>query len=586
MPNPLVRDDLVDLLLDVHGLDELLRLPAFADHERETAQLFLGSARRLAREALFPSYRPLDLAPPTFDGTKVHTHAALPPLYRQLVELGCIAATRPASAGGEGLPQLVFGLASAYLMAGNLAVYGYAGLTAGAAHLIERFGTPELDRLYRRPMLEGRFTGTMALTEPQAGSSLADVSARATPVEDGSFRIRGSKIFISGGDHTLAENVVHLLLARIDGAPAGTRGISLFVVPQKRIGEDGALIDNDVAVSGLIHKIGWKGLPSLALEYGERGECHGYLVGEPHRGLPQMFQMMNEARLMVGWNAAATASVAYHEALAYALERKQGRRGPADSEPVAIADHPDVRRMLLRQKAIVEGALSLLCESARLADLAEHAESEAERERCRAMLDVLTPIAKTFPAEWGFEANALAVQVLGGYGYTSEYLPEAFLRDQKLNTIHEGTTGIQGLDLLGRKVMAKGGAGLMAIGAAMQASAARARASGVDTALVGAFEAAIARVGEVTAALGASGASGDVDGMLAHSADYLAMVAITCVAWQWLRMAAAVPKESALAQGVHAAARYWIATELPRAEICARLCIEGERSYLDWAPSA
>ena len=279
MTNPLLRDDLTDFLLrDVHDLPGLLSLPAFEEHDQDTTTLFLAAARRYAREALFPSYRPLDQQPPVFEGGRVHTHADLKALYRGLVELGCLGATRPESAGGQGLPQLVFRVASAYLMAGNLAAYGYAGLTAGAAHLIERFGSDELQRRYREPMLEGRFTGTMALTEPQAGSSLADVKTQAVPAADGSYRIRGSKIFISGGDHSMVDNVVHLLLARIEGAPEGTRGISLFVVPRLRVEGEGALVDNDVAVSGLIHKIGWKALPSLALEFGDRGECHGYLL--------------------------------------------------------------------------------------------------------------------------------------------------------------------------------------------------------------------------------------------------------------------------------------------------------------------
>lgn len=323
--NPLISDAFVDFLLDeVHDAAALTALPAFAEHDAGTFRLFVDAARRYARQALLPSYRPMDSAPPTFEGGRVHTHPSLPALYRGVVELGALAATRPVEREGHGLPQLVAAMGHAYLMAGNLAVYGLAGLTAGAAHLIEAFGTEELDRRYRQPMLSGRFTGTMALTEPQAGSSLADVTTRATPQDDGTFRIAGAKIFISGGDQSVAENVVHLLLARIDGAPPGTRGVSLFVVPRLRF-ENDAWVDNDVAVSGLIHKIGWKGLPSVALSLGERGDCHGYLIGPAHQGLKCMFQMMNEARLMVGLNGAATASVAYHESLLYAAGRPQGR---------------------------------------------------------------------------------------------------------------------------------------------------------------------------------------------------------------------------------------------------------------------
>lgn len=584
MTNPLLDDRFVDFLLyDVHDAEGLTRLDAFEAHERDTFDLFLASARRLARERFFPSYRAMDEAPPTFDGKRITTHPGLPALYRELVELGCVSATRPISDGGQALPHLVYAMGSAYLMAGNLGAYCYAGLTAGAAHLIEAFGSDELDALYRQPMLDGRFTGTMALTEPQAGSSLGDVATRATPAGDGSYRIRGSKIFISGGDHTMAENVVHLLLGRIEGAPTGTRGISLFVVPARRF-EAGALVDNDVTVAGMIHKIGWKALPSLALEFGDRGDCHGFLIGEPNRGLAHMFQMMNEARLMVGMNAAATASVAYHEARLYAQVRTQGRRGTPDGPATPIIDHPDVRRMLLRQKAIVEGALSLLAETARLGDVAAHGSPE-ERDDAKLLVDLLTPLAKSFPAEWGFESNALAVQIHGGYGYTSEYLPEAFMRDQKLNSIHEGTTGIQALDLLGRKVMAQGGRAIALLGAAMMRTSACARAAGIDARDCDAFERSVAMVGELTRTLASRGASGDPDGMMAHATDYLSLVSILVTSWQWLKLreratTRTADADRAFVAGLHAAGRYWLRTELPKVDALAELCRSAEDSFM------
>jgi len=583
MTNPLVDDRLVDFLLtNVHDASALCELPAFAHHDAETFRLFVTNARRLARERLFPMYRALDAEPPTFDGKRITTHPSLASLYGELVELGCIGATSSPEANGQGLPELVFALASSYLMAANLSVYCYGGLTSGAANLIEAFGTKELNETYRAPMLEGRFTGTMALTEPQAGSSLGDATTRARPMPDGSYRIKGSKIFISGGDNSFSENVVHLLLARIEGAPSGTKGISLFVVPNKRP-ENGAWVDNDVTVAGMIHKIGWKGLPSLALEFGDRDDCHGYLVGEPNRGLPQMFQMMNEARLMVGMNAAATASVAYHESRIYAQVRTQGRRSAANDAPVAIIEHPDVRRMLLRQKAIVEGAIALLAETARFADLSEHAVDDAERERAKLLVDLLIPIAKSFPAEWGFESNALAVQIHGGYGYSSEFLPEAFMRDQKLNSIHEGTTGIQALDLLGRKMLAKGGSALRLLGEEMTKTTAMARAAGVGEDC-DAFEAALATVASLTMELGARGAKGDSDGMLAHATDFLSLASILVVAWQWLKLRAVAHTtpvlDPAFVTGIDAASRYWLRTELPRITHLANLCRTAEDSYL------
>ncbi len=604
MSNPLVDDRLVDFLLhEVHDARGLAALPAFEGHDPETFDLFVASARRIAREVLFPTYRDMDVNAPRFENGKITTHPALPGAYGKLVELGCIGGTRAVERGGEGLPELVYAMGAIYLMAGNLAVYCYAGLTSGAAHLIEAFGTEELDRTYRRPMLEGRYTGTMALTEPHAGSSLGDVATRATPQPDGTYRIKGSKIFISGGDHTINENVVHLLLARIEGAPPGSKGISLFVVPQKRVersaggtradGTDGALVDNDVTVAGMIHKIGWRALPSLALEFGDRGDCHGYLVGEPNQGLRHMFQMMNEARLMVGLNGVATASVAYHESRLYALTRPQGRRGRADGPQVPIVEHPDVRRMLLRQKAIVEGALSLAAETARFADLAAHHPNEATREESRLMLDLLTPIAKSFPAEWGYESNALAVQIHGGYGYSSEYLPEAFLRDQKLNSIHEGTTGIQSLDLLGRKVTAKGGAALKVLGASVRRIADEARALGVPDADVALLVNAAGTVGSLTMELAQRGATGDGDGMLAHSVDYLALFSIVCVGWQWLKMRVAAEKNPGETQerkdfvdGIRAASSYWLRTEVPKVAHLAHLCRTAEDSYVKVRPEA
>jgi butyryl-CoA dehydrogenase len=473
-------------------------------------------------------------------------------------------------------------------MAANAGAYGFIGLTSGAGRLIESFGSEALKREYMDPMYEGRWTGTMALTEPQAGSSLSDVQTHATPTDDGYYLIRGSKIFISGGDQDVTENIVHLLLARIDGAPPGIKGVSLFAVPRlRREGEE--LVPNDVAVTGVIHKIGWRGLPSLALDYGENGDCRGWLVGEPHQGIRYMFQMMNEARLMVGVNGAATSSAAYHEALAYAADRPQGRRlGEKDpTQPqVPIIEHADVRRMLLRQKAIVEGGLSLLAECARLSDLSEHTTDDAERKRAGLLLDLLTPIAKTFPAERGFEANALAVQIHGGYGYSSEYLPESWLRDQKLNSIHEGTTGIQSLDLLGRKVMGHGGQSLFALRDELVATVADARAAGVDDEWCGRLEGALAALGSVTEHLGGLGMQGDVAGMLLHSADYMDLFSTVVIGWQWLKQAAVAKPgldagraTPAFYEGKLCAAQYWINTELPRAGYLAALCRSGEDSY-------
>jgi butyryl-CoA dehydrogenase len=587
--NPLIDDELVDFLLySVLDAEALCGLEPYAQHSRETFDMYIDSVRRFSRQDLLPTYKPMDERPPVFRDGRIHTHEALPALYDAMIELGVLTATRPESVGGQQMPMLVHTLASAYLMAANLGAYGFVGLTHGAAHLIEAFGSEELKARFMEKMYAGEWTGTMALTEPHAGSSLGDITTTAKPTEEGYYLIKGSKIFISGADHQINENVVNLTLARIEGAPSGTKGISLFAIPRLR-DEGGTLVPNDVTVAGLIHKIGWKGLPSLALEFGDEGDCRGWLVGEPNQGLRYMFQMMNEARIMVGVNATATASAAYYESLSYALDRKQGRElGARGGEMVPIVQHADVRRMLLRQKAIVEGSLALLATVSRYADLAEHGATPEARERASILLDLLTPVAKTFPAERGFEANALAIQILGGYGYTSEYLPESYMRDQKLNTLHEGTSGIQSMDLLGRKVMAKSGASLRALAEEIGATIGRAREAGVDGELCDALEAAVATVGTITMELGQRGMSGDANAMLGHSWDYLDMFSTLVIGWQWLHMAAAAQSATmreGRKHGVEAATRYWIRTEVPRVAILADLCRSNESSYIDAQPN-
>ena len=584
MTNPLISDrDVEFILYEVHDTAALTELDAFADHSRETFDMYFGSCRRLAREALWPTYRAMDEAPPVLEDGRVRVHPSMKELWPMMTELGLLTASRPYDVGGAQLPLTVSTLASGYLMAGNLCVYGYAGLTIGAARLIESFGTDALKEQFMVPMYDGRWSGTMALTEPQAGSSLSDVMTKAIPNEDGTYSLTGQKVFLSGGDQDFTENIVHLTLARIEGAAAGTRGISLFAVPRLRP-EDGKLVDNDANPSGLFHKIGWKGLPSIALSMGDKENCKGWLVGEPNHGLKYMFQMMNEARLMVGMNAVATASAAYHESLAYAKDRPQGRKiGAKDptSPQIPIIEHADVRRMLMRQKAIVEGSLALLATCARYADLEEHAAEDAARAHAHRMLELLIPVAKSFPAERGFESNALAVQIHGGYGYTTEYLPESWMRDQKLNSIHEGTTGIHSLDLLGRKVVAEGGAALEAMRVEVDATVKRARAAKVESRWCDDLQDKLQTIAETTMVLASQGMRGDVEAMTRHSADFLDMFSTFVIAWQWLSMAAAAQEKPSAPfyEGKIKTAQYWFVTELPRIDQLARLCVEGDDSY-------
>ena len=593
--NPLIRDrEVAFVLYEQLDIERLFRLPAFRDLDRDVFDAVLQSSRRLAREVLYPAYADLDREPPVLRDGAISVHPRMrDQLYPRLIELGLSCAARPESVGGQGLPYLLSAVASTYLMAANASAYSYTGLTAGAAHLIEAFGSDELKERFMRPMYAGTWTGTMALTEPQAGSSLADVQTTATPTEHGHYLIRGSKIFISGGDHDLTENIVHLLLARIEGAPAGTRGISLFAVPKRRP-ENDALVPNDVHAAGMVHKIGWKALPSMVMSYGEADDCYGWLVGAPNRGLANMFQMMNEARIMVGLQATATAAVAYHESLLYAQTRLQGRPvGAKDptQPPVPIIEHSDVRRMLLRQKAIVEGSFALLARTALAFDLATHADDDEVRQREHILLDVLTPIAKSFPAEKGYESNALALQIHGGYGYSSEYMVEAWLRDQKLNSIHEGTTGIQSLDLLGRRIIAGGGAGLRALTDAIEATVARARAAEVEADWIDTVASSLGAVAELTAELGQRGLSGHVASMLRHSFDFLDLVSTLAIGWQWLDQAATVSEarrrgDQALDQdsdgfyhGKLCAAQYWFATEMARIPMLVARCRRSDDAY-------
>ena len=463
---------ILDELLDLAAL----ALPYFADHDRETCEMVLAvGAHARARRAV-PGVRTLDEAPPVLVDGRVIVHPAMHELFAQLVELGFVAAPRPHEVGGAQLPLTVFSLATAYLMAANLSVYGYVGLTQGAAHLLEAFGGDELRATYMAPLYRGEWTGTMALTEPHAGSSLADITTTATPDGD-HYQLRGAKIFISGGDHDLTDNIVHMTLARIAGRTGGHEGrVAVLRAEAARRGRRARRQRR--RVTGLIHKIGWRGLPSIVLAYGERGDCRGWLVGEPHQGIRYMFQMMNEARIMVGLNGVATASVAYHESARVRARRarragrsarriRRRRRSRSPSTPTSAACCCARRRSSRAGSRCSRGSRTY-------SDLAQHGGDDAS---AQLLLDLLTPIAKSFPAERGFEANALALQIHGGYGYSSEYLPEAWLRDQKLNSIHEGTTGIQAADLLGPPRGREGRRGARRRSAREIAQALRARAT-------------------------------------------------------------------------------------------------------------
>ena len=456
-------------------------------------------------------------------------------------EAGFSALLADEADGGLQLPYTVALLSDAPFLAANVSTMGYALLARGVANLLGAHGSPEQKRRYRDPILQGRFLGTMCLSEPQAGSSLADIATRAEPAGDGRYRITGQKMWISGGEHELAENIVHLVLAKIPGGPAGVKGISLFVVPRHRVDAEGRVGKaNDVRLAGLNHKLGQRGIVNTFLKFGEAGDCFGELVGAQHQGLAQMFHMMNEARIGVGLGANMQGLAGYEYALGYARERRQGRhpdQKDPGSPPVPLIEHADVRRMLLQQKGWCEGAFALALRAGLLVDVRDHAVDAAERERAGLMLELLTPVLKAWSAEWCTRANDLAIQVLGGYGYTREYPVEQYWRDNRLNPIHEGANGIQAIDLLGRKVVMANGAALRAV---LEDIAAEIRAAAAIPGLaahVAVLEAACGQWAEVTAVLAARLAAGEARLALANASPYLTLAGHVLVAWMWLRQA-------------------------------------------------
>jgi alkylation response protein AidB-like acyl-CoA dehydrogenase len=575
----LSRRDVEFLLYEWLDVTSLCNRPRFTDHSRDTFDGALDTAERIATEVFLPHRRKSDVEEPEFDGERVKIIPEVREAFVAFAEAGLLAGPQDYEFGGMQLPLTVHNACFAYVLAANVGSAGYPLLTAANANLLLAHGSPAQIDAFARPELEGRFAGTMCLSEPQAGSSLADVATRAEPDGDSpfgpQFRLFGNKMWISAGEHEVTENIVHLVLARMPGAPPGVKGISLFIVPRRLVGTDGTCGErNDVALAGLNHKMGYRGTVNTLLNFGEgrfrpggRPGAVGYLVGEPHRGLGYMFHMMNEARIGVGLGAVALGYAGYLESLDYARNRPQGRpvtsKDPA-SAPVRIIEHADVRRMLLAQKAYVEGGLALSFYCAGLVDDEHTAPSETGRAEAHLLLEILTPIAKSWPSQWCLAANDLAIQVHGGYGYTRDYPVEQLYRDNRLNPIHEGTHGIQALDLLGRKVAMEGGKALQLLGTRMTATIAAARATGdADlTAWAEALADALKRVARTTAALYAAR---EPERILANASVYLEAFGHVVLAWIWLAQAlAAHGKTGEFYDGKRQACRYFFRWELPR----------------------
>ena len=585
------RRDLEFLLYEWLDVESLTKRERHADHSRESFDDVLDLAERIATEHFATHNRKNDEHEPSFDGERVQLIPEVKRALEVFAEAGLLAGTLDEELGGLQLPTVVGNAVFAYFQAANVGTSSYPFLSIANANLLMAHGTPEQIQTYVRPMLEGRFFGTMCLSEPQAGSSLSDVTTRALPQSDGTYRLFGNKMWISAGDHELSANIIHLVLAKIPGGPAGVKGLSLFIVP-KTVVETGER--NDVVLAGINHKMGFRGTVNTLLNFGEGAHTPGgaagavgHLVGQPHLGLTYMFHMMNEARVGVGLGATALGYTGYLHALDYAKGRPQGRpvgaKDPA-SPQVPIIEHADVRRMLLAQKAYVEGALALNLYCGRLLDEQATGPTEAIRVESTLLLDVLTPIAKSWPSQWCLEANSLAIQVLGGYGYTREYPVEQFYRDNRLNPIHEGTHGIQGLDLLGRKVVMQGGAGLALLTATISRSISAAQAAGGELAELGAQLATIVeRLPATTVALFASP---DIEVSLANATVYLEAVGHTVLAWIWLeQLLVAADREGDFYAGKRQAGRFFFRWELPKVQAQLALLDSLDTTTLDMRPS-
>lgn len=564
------KKDLYFQLFENQNVLELTDLSYFADHSKETFTLILEAAEQIAEHSIYPIFREMDRKEPQLIDGQIRVHPALKDILRKFGEDGWINAIFSYEEGGQQLPWTIHMAAGFIFQAANYSASVFPFLTTGAANLIRTFGSRELKEMFTPNMYIGKWQGTMALTEPDAGSSLSDLTTTAYPTSTtGLFKIRGQKIYISAGDHDACENIIHLMLARIDGAPAGTKGISLFIVPKIRL--DGT--PNDVLTQGIYHKMGYKGAPIAHLMIGSSNNCEGYLVGEAHQGLRYMFQMMNEARLGVGMNAVAIATAAFQSSLAYAKERPQGRKITEKNltQPqIPIIEHADVKRMLLFQKSVTEGSLALLIYCGILSDKISQ-ETHAEKKlRMESLLDLLTPIAKSYPSEMGVLSTSMAIQILGGAGYTTDFLVEQYFRESRIHPIHEGTTGIHGLDLLGRKVWLHDGLAWKVLQEEIHLTLIEAKSIGGLDQLTQTLEKQLVIFNHAVAEL-LFKRNQDAEKFLADSSLFLEASGIICVAWMWLKQATTAHRalnveasDQAFYLGKLETARYFMEYELTK----------------------
>ena len=572
----------------VQELETVIEKDRFVDHDLESVNLYVESVKQFADRELFPYFKEMDENPAHYKDGSIHVHQQVEKMMREGGSMGLISAPFNYDDGGLQLPLLVHTAANYILDAANNHLPGYSGLTSGAAELIIEFASKDLKEKYTPKMLTGEWGGTMCLTEPQAGSSLSDIVTSATPIEDGKYKISGQKIFISGGDHQYADNIVHLLLARIDGAPAGTKGISLFVVPKMRIQEDGELLFNDVTTVADFEKMGQKGYCTTHLSFGDKDDCQGYLVGEENKGLNYMFLMMNGARIAVGRGASAIACGAYYASLEYANERPQGRKLSSDGtknlkdKQSLIIEHPDVRRMLLLQKSMVEGSMNLVFKAAKYYDLQHNSADDKEKHKYHTLLEMIIPVVKTYPSEAGIYSINNGLQVLGGYGFCSDFILQQYYRDIRISSIYEGTTGIQSQDLLGRKMMLNNGEGAkllldeikMTIEKAGQDDELKKWASSLNDQLD--------QSQKILFHLMPFALKGDYERFLADASIFMEFFSLILVGWSWLEIGVATKYalsssnstlDSKFYQGKLDALEYFYVYELPKTKGLAEILL-------------
>jgi alkylation response protein AidB-like acyl-CoA dehydrogenase len=565
-------------------LHEQLQVETLSEHEKyaefnkKTIDLVISEARNLALKELLPAQIDGDREGARFENGNVTVPASFHKAWELFKEGEWVALSDDPEWGGQGMPVTLSLAANDYFIGANFAFMMYPGLTHGAGRLIHTFGTQKQKASFLKKMFTGEWTGTMLLTEPEAGSDVGALTTSAVKNDDGTYSITGNKIFISSGEHDMAENIIHPVLARIEGAPEGTKGISLFLVPKIRVNDDGSLGEpNDVVCTGVEEKMGIHGNATCSLSLGSKGNCRGTLLGEENKGMRAMFQMMNEARLLVGLQGLACASSAYVYAVNYARERVQGRHLlkvlEDDAPAVPIIEHPDVRRMLLTMKVYVEGMRSLLYYIGNCEDKLRISDKEEDRARYQGLIDLLIPVAKGYVTDKAFEVCSLGVQVYGGYGYIKEYPMEQLLRDCRITLIYEGTNGIQAMDLLGRKLGMNKGKPIMDLLGEVQQTIASAKSIPSLEPLAAKVEAAVNKLGEVALHIGQKGMSPDTRMMaFAHACSFMEVFGDVVFAWLLLwraRIAAqnlengARKKDAAFYEGQIKSAEFFAHSILP-----------------------